>query len=84
MDLDKMVEKIESREALVDFLEVLLADLEENRSEWENDTLERYLDAMWGWLQDMDGWCRNLHIPVPEQPSWKLIGWILLAAKYYE
>jgi hypothetical protein len=84
MDIYEKFNKIESREDLVDFLEELMVDLEENRSGWENDTLERYLDGMWGWLQDLDGLCKNKNIPVPEQPSWQLIGRMLLAGKYYE
>ena len=84
MDLDEMVEKIETREDLVNFLEALLVDLKENPSDWENDTLGRFLNGMWGWLQAMNGWCKNNNIPVPDQPSWWLVGQMLLSAKYYE
>ena len=78
MDIYEMADKIESKEDLIEFLKALLVDLKENHSEWENDTLERYLDGMWGWLQDLD------EAFVPEQPSWQFIGNMLLVARIYE
>ena len=84
MNLEKRVSKIKSKEDLVDFLAKLKKDLEENPGDWENYKLEFYLEGMRGWLHDLDGWCRNQNISVPEQPSWELVGQMLLAAKYYE
>ena len=44
---------------------------------WENQTLERYLDAMTRWLEDMKD-------RVGEKPCWELFAIMLEAAKIYE
>ena len=37
------------------------------------------------WTTDMDGYFRNIQgNPAPEQPTWRLIGYMLLAARIYE
>lgn len=86
MDLVEQVEAIQTREDLVAFVRALLADLVENadKAEWENPTLERYLEALAAWTEDMDGYFLNTGQPIPEQPTWNLIGQMLYAAKIYE
>lgn len=58
-------------------LRVLRDDFARNPDEWENPTLDRYLEAMQAWLgavQDRVG----------TQPSWRLFILMLQAAKHYE
>ena len=57
MDLVGQLEDIQTREDLVAFVRALLADLVENadKAEWENPTLERYLEALAAWTEDLDG-----------------------------
>jgi hypothetical protein len=61
----------------------LVKDLKENPEHWENDTLERFLDAIAAWVEDMDGYYQNLNKPIPVV-EWDIFGQILLAARIYE
>ncbi|MDW2878258.1 MULTISPECIES: DUF7660 family protein [Bacillaceae] len=84
MELYEKVDKVKSREDLIKFIKHLRTDLQTNRAEWENITLEDYLEAMEDWVKDMDGYYLNTNQPVPEQPSWKTIADILFASRMYE
>lgn len=79
-----LVDKIESREDFIKFVEALLQDLKNNKIDWENNTLESYLDAIARWAEDMDGFYKNQKLPFPENVNWKVFGQILIAAKMYE
>jgi hypothetical protein len=52
--------------------------------EWENATLERFLEAMAAYLGDLDGYFHNSGEPVPDQPDWHLVALLLVAASGYE
>ncbi|MEH7225003.1 hypothetical protein V7112_14435 [Bacillus sp. JJ1566] len=84
MELFEMVDNIKSREDLIKFINHLRMDLQNNRAEWENITLEDYLEAMEAWVNDMNGYYLNLNQPMPKQPSWKIIATILYASSAYE
>ncbi|MEH7749106.1 hypothetical protein V7659_29445 [Neobacillus drentensis] len=84
MELYEKVEKVKSREDLIKFIKHLRRDLQTNRVEWENITLEDYLEAMEAWVKDMEGYYSNTNQPVPIQPSWKTIADILFASSKYE
>ncbi|WP_175655212.1 DUF7660 family protein [Burkholderia ambifaria] len=84
MELSELVSRIESKEELADFVGQLLKDLEENRAEWENPTLERFLLAMESWIRSMDSFYKNTNQEVPVTPNWRTLGDILYAAKIYE
>ncbi len=83
-NLVDQVEAIRSRDDLVAFVRELLRDLSTNPRGWENNTLETYLEALAAWTNDLEGFYRNRGEPVPETPSWKLFGEVLLAASLYE
>lgn len=51
---------------------------------WENDSIDRLLEAWAAWLEDLDGYFENLGEPVPQQPSWAFVAQMLLAARVYE
>lgn len=82
--LDMLVERIETREELVEFIRLLQKDLINNPEGWENDELASYLEAMAGWVDDMDGYYQNRGSEIPQTLSWKHVGYILLASKTYE
>ena len=81
-NLDKAVEEIKTKDDLVLFLQLLLEDFRENINEWENVTLADYLEALAAWLHDSDGFYQKRGEKL--RPSWKMMGEIFLAAKYYE
>ncbi len=84
MNLVERVATIESRQDLISFMQALLRDLRENPEEWWNPTLEGYLEAFAAWVDDMDGYYLSRSEPIPEQPTWKVIGDILMGARVYE
>ena len=83
-NLDDMVNTINTQADFVAFVKALAQDLQENPLDWENDSLERYFEAMATWSQDMNGYFKNINQPLPKDINWKIMGQILLAAKTYE
>lgn len=81
---DLSVETINSRADFVQFVRELCTDLETSAESWENSDLRSYLEAVAAWIEDMDGYYRNSDQPLPQQPSWKILAEILLAARVYE
>ena len=60
---------------LVRFIANLRDNLAEDPSQWENPTLDGYLEAIQGWIADTD---------LDEEPKWRLLAKTLLAASRYE
>jgi hypothetical protein len=79
-----MVESINSREELEQFARMLLADLRQNSEDWENPTLDRYMEALAEVISSAETVYENLGRKTPIEPSWRLFGELLLAARYYE
>jgi hypothetical protein len=52
--------------------------------EWENPNLERFLDALHGFLADLDGYYAKRGQQPPAQPDWSLFATALAAATGYE
>lgn len=84
MALREQAEKIQRRDDLGLFLHHRVRNLRTCPERWENPSLETYLTAIAAWVQDMDGYHGNRGETVPQQPTWKQIGEILLAASIYE
>lgn len=59
-------------------------DLAANGEDWENPSLGRFLQAWSAWLEDLPGWFANREEPVPENPTWKLVADMVMAARSYE
>ena len=79
-----VVESVTSKEDLAELIDELRRDLVYNADTWENTDLATYLEAISAWLRDLDGYYENRGEPVPSNPSWKVMGEILLAARTYE
>lgn len=56
----------------------------DNADQWENATLERYLEALAAWIQASPNWYRNFDQPMPPDGDWKLFARALSAAVVYE
>lgn len=65
-------------------VEQMLGDLRTHPTEWENDTLERFLEALAASIRDLPGREANRGEPLPPQPTWKLLAEILVTASGYE
>ena len=82
MQLEDFVNNISSKEDFVAFLKLLLKDHSNNIEEWENNNLDSYLNGIYGFTTDIDGF---LKLEINDlKPTWKLFAQILLAAKIYE
>jgi hypothetical protein len=81
MSIVEMAEQVKSKEDFVNFLQVLIADFSNNKEEWENPELGRYLEAMEGFLQDSTEKSIN---KIDFTPSWSLFARIMVAASIYE
>jgi hypothetical protein len=84
MELRELAEKIQTRDDLVLFIHHLVQDLGTCAEQWENTSLEAYLEAIASWVQDMEGYYRNRGETAPQHPTWRHVGEILLAARIYE
>ncbi|HFK1486735.1 MULTISPECIES: DUF7660 family protein [Bacillus cereus group] len=84
MDMYELATGVDSKEKLVEFLFYLQKDFKENKDEWENITLEDYLESLEAWLSDCDGAFQNKDEEMPKNISWNFIATVLLAGSYYE
>jgi hypothetical protein len=84
VNLHERIESIKSKEDLADFVEALRSDLEVNAADWENPTLDRFLEAMAVWIRSLDQYYKNTGQPRADLPSWKTLADILYASKIYE
>ncbi|MEU6393923.1 hypothetical protein [Streptomyces sp. NPDC046939] len=62
----------------------LSQEAETASGDWENQSLDHYLEALSAWTDDMDGYFRNRGEPIPDRPDWSLIASMLRAACFYE
>lgn len=88
IDIDDIVEKIETKDDFLFFLSCLISDHKNN--DWENSNLNDYLSSMEGWLESMDGFYKNQQDLITldkihkNELSWKVFAQILFAATMYE
>jgi len=85
MAIEDFAEHIQSKEDCEEFLRRLVQDLEANREQWSNATLEQFLDGLYGFAHDMQGYYRNRGEKVDfNRPTWRIFADLLLAARVYE
>lgn len=85
---DALVEKAEAIQSKADFdafVQLLLRNYREYPDEWENNTLELFLQGLAGFVENMEGYYSNVGVRVDlERPGWRVLADILLAARVYE
>jgi hypothetical protein len=64
-------------------IEQMLDDLRAHPDEWENGTLERFLDALAASFEALPRHA-NRGEPTPNEPTWKLVAETLVKASGYE
>jgi hypothetical protein len=85
MDLEDEVSRVVTRQDLAEFVRRMASvSASAEAEEWENTTLPRFLDGLAAWIASMDGYFRNQGLETPDQPSWRLVGDMLVAATLYE
>ena len=76
---------VQSRQDFVRLLSDLRRNFEQGKSEWENDTLGAYLEAMEAWAADMDGGYAHHRRTSPDNESpWQVAADVLMAGRIYE
>ncbi|ACU60509.1 DUF7660 family protein [Chitinophaga pinensis] len=83
-DLTNDALEINSKEDFLAFFDKLITQFETNPQSWENKDLRSYLNAMYSWIEDMNGFYKNTGLPIPQHVDWKTFGHILIAATMYE
>ncbi|MEV8478324.1 hypothetical protein [Streptomyces sp. NPDC051173] len=77
-------DEIHSREELVAFVRDLHQNYLRRGHDWENQTLDRFFQALASWMEDSDGWYRNFGKELPAGGDWTFIARALSAATVYE
>ncbi|MGW7416646.1 DUF7660 family protein [Streptomyces sp. NPDC054863] len=77
-------DELRDRDAPVAFLRDLHRDFPQRCHEWENPTLDRYLEATAAWVESSDNWYRNLDQELPPEGNWTYFARALTAATVYE
>ena len=77
--------KVTDRDSFAIFLDLLLKDFKENPKEWENKSLEDFLEALSSYSEDIQGYYDNMKMNVDaNQPKWKTFADIFMGARIYE
>lgn len=85
MNINDYVENINTKDDFVKFLLMLRDDFNRNKPEWENRTLEHFLDALYGFAKSLEGYYQNSGEKVDlANPNWKVVADLLLGATIYE
>lgn len=84
MEFHEEIGRINSRQDLVVFISRLKDDRVANPGDWENNDLPAFLEALAAWSEDLPGFFENRGEETPEEPTWRLLAMMLLAAKHYE
>lgn len=83
--LGREADKINSKKDFEKFMISLLDYLKTSKLEWENRNLEDYLEGIYGFTHDLDGFYKNKGESADtEKPNWRMLANILLAAIHYE
>ena len=71
---ESAVDRVVDRESFAAYADALRVELEAG-AEWENSTLERFLDALAAFARDAT---------LPDPPTWRTLAELLRAGAYYE
>lgn len=74
-----------TRIEFIEFLKEFRKDLKDNNSNWENKTLEDFLEAMETYTEDIQGFYDNMKMDIDANvPTWENFVTILKGASMYE
>lgn len=76
--LETDLEKIKTREDLLEFVELLTFGV--RKGFFEEQAVIDYVEGIYGVLDGLEGLCANNNVPCPDPPDWRLVGRILKAA----
>jgi hypothetical protein len=74
-----------TKQEFILFTENLRTDFIENKEQWENKTIEDYLEAMSSYAEDIDGYYKNTNQNIDlKMVNWKVFSDILKGSSIYE
>jgi hypothetical protein len=76
--------EVRTRDELVAFVRDLHQDYLQRGHDWENQSVDSFLEALAAWIADSDGWYRNFGKDLPANGDWTFIARALSAATVYE
>ncbi|KAB1918899.1 hypothetical protein F8280_27650 [Micromonospora noduli] len=77
-------DQIASHDDAARVVDEMLSDLRQHPDEWENPTLEHFLDALSASLSALPYLYANQGGSLPDLPTWKLLADVLVMASGYE
>ena len=83
-EIGEIVAEIKTKEDFIQFLDVLIEDLQKYPKGWVNRKLDTYLGALQSWSVDMDDFYKNSKKPIPTNVNWKVFAEMLVASTIYQ
>ncbi len=73
--------EVTDRKSFIKFIE----HLQENKAQWENNTLEHFFEALANYTADIDGYYKNTNQAInADVASWRVFSDLLMGATIYE
>ncbi|MFF7714760.1 hypothetical protein [Streptomyces sp. NPDC007988] len=82
--MSRPADEVTSRQDLALHIRRLRSDLLKRSDQWENATLESYLEAMAAWIEAAPHWYRSRGEEMPAEAEWTYFAQALSAAVVYE
>ena len=74
-----------TKQEFILFIENFRTDFIENKEQWENKSIEDYLEAISRYTEDIDGYYKNTNQDINlEKVDWKVFADILKGSSMYE
>ncbi|KIV54078.1 hypothetical protein AM501_07720 [Aneurinibacillus migulanus] len=84
MEFYEKTEQVTTKNQFLEFLNLLNKDFKLNVDEWENKSIDNYLEAIESWIEEMEGYYKNNNLPVPNNIDWNFLATIFYVGKIYE
>jgi len=81
MDLNERIDSVVNKETFINFMEALIDDYKNKPEEWENLSIDMFLDAINRWAEDFNFRDPDINF---ERPDWKTIAILFYMGKIYE
>jgi hypothetical protein len=83
--LVEAAERVSSREEFAAFVKALATNCARHPDEWDNSTLDAFVQGLAGFVEDVEGYYANSRADINcDLPSWRVFAEMLLAARVYE
>ena len=84
MDWYDIIENVSNKQQFLDFVNLLSADFLKNRDEWENKSIDEFLQGIEGWVDSMESFFENSGLETPQNIDWNFLSMMLYVGKIYE